>query len=196
MFKRLLLLLICSLSFLFFTAVQAADLDSDADGLSDVLEAKFQTKIDDPDSDADGYADGLEVKNYYDPLHGQGAKLKKRIEVDTKTQKLKYFLGGVDMGEYVVSTGKKSTPTPKGTFVIKNKLPRPKSQSYGVYMPYWLGLSAQGVGIHELPEWGKGKKEGADSLGKPASHGCIRLGVGPAQLIYNWAEVGTEVKIF
>jgi len=63
-------------------------------------------------------------------------------------------------------------------------------------MPYWLGLSAAGIGIHELPEWGKGKKESAADLGKAVSHGCIRLGVGPAKKLYDWAEVGTEVKVY
>ncbi len=175
---------------------RAADLDADGDGLSDLLEAKFKTSIAIPDSDGDGYADGLEINHGYDPLKGEGAKLKKRIEVNVKTQKLQYFLGDVNMGEYPVSTGKASTPTPKGSFVIKNKSLRPKSQTYGLWMPYWLGLSVAGVGIHELPEWGKGIKEGAGHLGTPVSHGCIRLGVGPAKKMYEWAEVGTEVKVY
>lgn len=32
-------------------------------------------------------------------------------------------------------------------------------------------------------------------LGKPASHGCVRLGVGPAKLLYDWTEIGTKVII-
>ncbi|PIT94907.1 hypothetical protein COT98_01760 [Candidatus Falkowbacteria bacterium CG10_big_fil_rev_8_21_14_0_10_39_9] len=103
----------------------AADLDADSDGLSDLLEAKFKTDIVNPDSDSDGYVDGLEINHGYDPLKGDGAKLKKRIEVNVKTQKLHYFLGEVNMGEYPVSTGKTSTPTPKGSFIIKNKALRP-----------------------------------------------------------------------
>lgn len=194
--RRFALILTLSLFLLFPRLSQAADLDADSDGLSDALEAKFKTDQTNPDSDRDGYPDGLEIKNGYDPLAGEGQKLKKRIEVNIKTQKLQYFLGGVNMGEYVVSTGKKSTPTPKGSFAILNKALRPKSKTYGLYMPYWMGLSAAGVGIHELPEWGKGIKEGASHLGQPVSHGCIRLGVGPAKKIYEWAEVGTEVKVY
>lgn len=194
--RRFASLLIIGLILFFPLMSQAADLDTDTDGLSDILETKFKTDISNPDTDSDGYLDGLEINNGYDPLKGEGQKLKKKIEVNTKTQKLQYFLGDVNMGEYVVSTGKKSTPTPKGIFVIQNKLTRPKSQSYGLWMPYWLGLSAAGIGIHELPEWGKGIKEGASSLGQPVSHGCIRLGIGPAKKIYEWAEVGTEVKVY
>jgi len=170
--------------------------DADADGLEDSWEIKFKTDVNNPDTDNDGYPDGLEVKNGYDPIKADKAQLKKKIEVDLKKQKLKYSLGEVNLGEFLVSTGKKSTPTPKGTFVIQNKSPRPFSQTYKLWMPYWLGLNAPGVGIHELPEWGKGQKEGALHLGTPASHGCIRLGVGPAKKIYEWAAIGTEVKIY
>jgi len=194
--RRFALVLVSLLFFVVPFFSRAADLDADSDGLSDIMEAKFKTDIVNPDSDGDGYNDGLEIAHGYDPLKADGARLKKKIEVNVKTQKLQYFLGGVNMGEYVVSTGAKRTPTPKGTFVIQNKLLRPKSQAYGLWMPYWLGLSTAGVGIHELPEWGKGKKEGADSLGRAVSHGCIRLGTGPAKKIYDWAEVGTEVKVY
>ena len=195
--KRLVFLMLLSL-LLFPLVAQAASssaVDSDADGLSDSLEAKFKSDINNPDSDGDGYADGVEIKNGYSPILGRGAKLEKRITIDTKIQKLQYFLGGVSLGEFIVSTGKKSTPTPKGEFVIKNKYARAWSSRYQLWMPYWLGLSANGVGIHELPEWGNGVKEGANHLGIPVSHGCIRLGVGPAKIIYNFTEVGTKVKI-
>ena len=50
-------------------------------------------------------------------------------------------------------------------------------------------------GLHELPEWPGGKKEGEDHLGTPVSGGCIRLGVGAAKELYEWADVGTEVII-
>ncbi|MFA7702536.1 MAG: L,D-transpeptidase family protein [Patescibacteria group bacterium] len=194
--KRFIPLLIMALILFFPSLGQTADLDTDSDGLSDAWEIKFKTDISNPDSDGDGYADGLEISNAYNPLVGEGQKLKKNIEVNIKTQKLQYFLGGSNMGEYPVSTGKASTPTPRGSFTVKNKAPRPKSQTYGLWMPYWMGLSAAGIGIHELPEWGKGIKEGASHLGTPVSHGCIRLGVGPAKKLYDWTEVGTEVKIY
>ena len=171
-------------------------MDSDADGLPDYLEIQFKADPDKPDSDNDGYKDGLEVEKGYDPTKDDGAKLKKRIEVDLAKQELKYYLGPVQLGTFRVSTGKKSTPTPKGTYVIKNKALRPLSISYHVYMPYWMGLSSPGIGIHDLPEWGVNKKEPVSTLGTPASHGCIRLASAPAKKMYEWAEVGTEVKIY
>jgi lipoprotein-anchoring transpeptidase ErfK/SrfK len=50
-------------------------------------------------------------------------------------------------------------------------------------------------GIHELPEWPDGTKEGESHLGTPVSHGCVRLGRGDAQAVYDWVEVGTPVFI-
>jgi lipoprotein-anchoring transpeptidase ErfK/SrfK len=64
-------------------------------------------------------------------------------------------------------------------------------------MPFWMAVAADGkFGIHELPEWPGGYKEGANHLGIPVSHGCIRLGVGPAKQVYDWTEVGTPVVIY
>lgn len=41
--------------------------DSDSDGLSDVLESTYGTDRDNTDSDSDGFQDGIEVENGFDP---------------------------------------------------------------------------------------------------------------------------------
>ena len=46
-------------------------IDSDSDGLSDMLESIYGTDINNPDTDGDGYTDGEEVDNGYNPL-GEG----------------------------------------------------------------------------------------------------------------------------
>jgi lipoprotein-anchoring transpeptidase ErfK/SrfK len=86
-------------------------------------------------------------------------------------------------------------PTPRGTFKISNKSKKAWSKAYGLWMPYWLGLNKGRIGIHELPIWPSGYREGAGHLGKPISHGCIRLGIGPAQYLYERVATGTEVII-
>lgn len=118
----------------------------------------------------------------------------KYIDIDLAKQLLTIFEGTNQMGQYQVSTGKASTPTPTGTRTIQDKSPRAYSAPYGLYMPWWNGLG-NSYGIHELPEWPNGYKEGESHLGTPVSHGCIRLGVGPAQTVYNWADIGTPVYI-
>lgn len=118
----------------------------------------------------------------------------KYIEINLSQQKM-YLYNSADLqGSFTVSTGKWSMPTPEGTFYIQNKIDRAWSNKYKLYMPYWQSIGG-GYGIHELPEWPNGTKEGEDHLGTPVSHGCIRLGVGPAETVYNWTEIGTVVFI-
>lgn len=169
--------------------------DADKDGLTDRMEINFRSDPTVADTDGDGFKDGEEVRNGFDP-NKAGEKLPKKIEVNLAKQELSYFLGQVRLATSTVSTGKPSMPTPKGTFSIINKSPRAWSKSYGLWMPFWMGISGGRVGFHELPEWPSGYKEGANHLGKPVSHGCIRLGVGPAEKLYRWAEVGTKVVIY
>jgi lipoprotein-anchoring transpeptidase ErfK/SrfK len=85
-------------------------------------------------------------------------------------------------------------PTPSGTRYRESKHPKAWSAKYGLYMPWWQSMGG-GYGIHELPEWPGGYKEGESHLGTPVSHGCVRLGVGPAETVYNWTEIGTPVYI-
>jgi len=176
-------------------AVKLEDNDQDHDALSDRLELAFGTKILDPDTDQDGFKDGEEIAAGYDPRQGNGAILKKRIEINLGRQELSYFLGQVRLGKFPVSSGKKGMWTPVGHFRIDGKHPRAWS-SYGLWMPWWMSLKNGYFGIHELPEWPNGAKEGADHLGRPVSHGCVRLGVGPAKLLYDWTPIGTEVFIY
>jgi hypothetical protein len=118
----------------------------------------------------------------------------KYIDVDLANQQLYLFEGQSQVGQFVISSGKWSMPTPTGTRYIDNKNPKAWSAKYGLYMPYWQSIGG-GYGIHELPEWPNGYKEGENHLGIPVSHGCIRLGVGPAQTVYNWTEIGIPVYI-
>lgn len=167
--------------------------DFDKDGLNDRLELRYKTNLVKADTDGDGYNDGDEIKNGFDPFAGDGAKLEKNIRINLSRQELSYRLGEINLGAYLISSGINGT-TPKGEFKIKNKSPKAWS-SYGLWMPYWMGIEGQRFGIHELPIWPNGYREGADHLGRPVSHGCIRLGIGPAEQIYNWVEIGTKVII-
>lgn len=169
--------------------------DYDGDGLSDRLEFNFHTDPTNPDTDGDGFKDGEEINSGFNPNQGEGAKLPKRIEINTRAQKLDYFLGGVKLGTFPVSSGKASMPTPKGHFKIDGKSLKAWSH-YGLWMPYWMSLKNGYFGIHELPVWPNGYREGENHLGVPVSHGCVRLGIGPAEFLYNWAEIGTPVFIY
>lgn len=175
--------------------VKLENSDYDQDGLNDAMELKFGTDLDSKDSDGDGYTDGEEVDHGYDPLNSEPVKLAKRIEINTSEQELSYFLGGVRMGKFLISSGVPSMPTPKGHFRIRNKHPKAWS-SYGLWMPYWMALGSGRFGIHQLPVWPSGHREGEEHLGQPASHGCVRVGLEAAKILYDWTPVGTPVFIY
>jgi hypothetical protein len=171
------------------------EVDTDNDGLSDGLELAFGTKINNPDTDGDGFSDGEEIKNGYNPKDPSPKKLEKKIEVDLSDQQLSYFLGKVKLGTFVVSTGTKNNPTPLGEFAIQNKNPEAKSKVGNLLMPYWMAFYKGLYAIHDLPVWDNGKKETTEHLGKPASHGCVRLATEDAKFLYNWTPIGTRVII-
>lgn len=178
-----------------FAGKRIIEVDQDDDGLNDGFELALKSGIKIFDTDGDGIADGEEFKNGFDPSSKENKKLEKRIEIDTKNQRLKYFLGPVRLNEFLVSTGAAATPTPKGNFAIQNKFLRPWSSLASLWMPYWMAFNGP-YGIHELPEWPGGIKEGANHLGIPVSHGCVRLPVGAAEELYNWADIGTPVIVY
>lgn len=121
----------------------------------------------------------------------------KYIDINLTSQVLTMFENGQAIDSFIVSSGKSGMDTPKGEHQIYNKHSRPWSKKYSLYMPFWMAITADGkYGLHELPEWPGGYKEGQNHLGIPVSHGCVRLGVGPAERLYNWADIGTPVIVY
>ncbi|MEK7189922.1 MAG: L,D-transpeptidase, partial [Patescibacteria group bacterium] len=104
-------------------AIEFDSTDSDGDGLSDALELAFGSDSTKVDSDDDGYNDGLEVKNAYNPVDPAPIKLPKKIIVDLSKQQLSYFLGHVELGNFLISSGVPKMPTPKGEFSVLVKKP-------------------------------------------------------------------------
>lgn len=125
------------------------------------------------------------------------AKIKegRYVDVNLSKQVLSIFENGSNQGNFRISSGKKGMNTPTGTFHILSKKKRAWSNKYKLFMPYWMQFTTQGHGLHELPEWPSGYKEGANHLGIPVSHGCVRLGVGSAETVFHFVGVGTPVYI-
>lgn len=134
-------------------------------------------------------------EEYVSPDYNLGKYPGKYIEVNLSEQMLYTIEGNTLINSYRVSTGKWSMPTPEGEYSINDKNARAYSSKYDLYMPYWMAFIGSEYGIHELPEWADGTKEGEAHLGTPVSHGCVRLGRGSAQSVYDWAEIGTPVYI-
>ncbi len=137
----------------------------------------------------------LEKSDYPDlALVKEEYKNGKYIEVDLQRQVMAVYGSGELKGLYQISTGMPGMRTPTGNFKVLRKSANVWSAVCGCWMPYAMEFKS-GLFIHELPYWpGKGR-EGETHLGQPVSHGCVRLGIGPAQEVFEFAEIGTPVII-
>ena len=97
---------------------------------------------------------------------------------------------------YRVSTGLNNS-TPVGTFKIVNKIINPPWYTAGGMIPpdspknilgsRWLGLSAQGYGIHGTTE--------PQSIGRQVTSGCVRMKNSDVEELYSIVPEGAEVVI-
>lgn len=105
--------------------------------------------------------------------------------VNLTTQRTVLFRNGVPVGASTVSTGRPGYSTPTGVFTILQKRVEHYSSTYdNAPMPYMQRLTWRGVALHagQLP-------------GYPASHGCIRLPLEFAKLLYGVTSLGMTVVI-
>jgi LysM repeat protein len=121
----------------------------------------------------------------------------KLILVSISRQHLWAYEGDRLVYSFVVSTGMGNS-TRIGTFEVLNKIPSAYGSTWNIWMPSWMGIYWSGHlqnGIHALPIMSNGAILWEGYLGTPISYGCIVLGTYEAQLLYDWAEIGTTVKI-
>jgi hypothetical protein len=122
------------------------------------------------------------------------------VEVDLSEQKLWLKLDDHVIREFVVSTGKSSTPTPVGTFPIflKNEV-RVGHAAPHYIMPRFQMFTYQGAGLHALPslstDGGVFWTEALDHIGQPMSHGCVRMLPDDADFTFDFTEIGDEIEI-
>jgi len=122
----------------------------------------------------------------------------KLIEIDLSDQRMTVWENGRVKWYWVCSTGELSRPTRTGHFSVISKIPRAYSSTYGLQMPWWLGIYWAGSsqnGIHALPILPNGQTLWAGLLGRRVSYGCIILNTANAKALYDWADIGTPVTI-
>jgi hypothetical protein len=123
----------------------------------------------------------------------------KRIEIELPEQRLRAFEHDEMVYDFSCSTGMTGTPTIAGQFQVLFKEPEAYAQRWSLDMPYFMAIYHErpgfANGIHELPINAAGQRLWSSVLGWPASYGCIILDVGDAEKLYNWAPVGTLVRI-
>jgi hypothetical protein len=95
------------------------------------------------------------------------------------------YRGGMEIAAATCSTGRPGHRTPAGVFVILEKDKTHHSSKYdNAPMPFMERLTWNGVALHagNLP-------------GYPASHGCVRLPLAFAKLLFGITTLGTPVII-
>jgi hypothetical protein len=96
--------------------------------------------------------------------------------VDLAQQRMQVFVDGALTHEWAVSTGRAGFRTPTGAWSAKRAHRHWHSRKYDAPMPYAVFFSG-GYAIHATSE--------VRRLGRPASHGCVRLAPGNAATFYN-----------
>lgn len=126
----------------------------------------------------------------------EATKPTRLILVSIPDRKLALIDDGKVIGIFPVAVGKESTPSPEGTFVIKTRLANPtyyhkgNAVAPGPKNPLgsrWMGLSEKGYGIHGT--------NAPRSIGKAASHGCIRMAKKDLEELFPLVKVGDTVQI-
>lgn len=130
-------------------------------------------------------------------LNLDGEKL---LLTDLSEQKLYVQLDGKTIREFQISSGAAKTPTPLGEYEIQLKQEmRVGGKAPHYRMPYFMWWRDGGYGFHALPSLGTDGgvfwTEARNHIGIPVSHGCIRLLPEDAKFAFEFAEIGTKVKI-
>jgi lipoprotein-anchoring transpeptidase ErfK/SrfK len=126
----------------------------------------------------------------------QEARPARRIVVSIPDRKLALMEGDRVIRIYPVAVGAAATPSPSGSFTVVKRVTHPAWYKPGKVVPpgngnplgtRWIGLSLKGYGIHGTSN--------PRSIGRPASHGCIRLRNADVEELFGLVAVGDVVEL-
>ncbi|MFN8379264.1 MAG: L,D-transpeptidase family protein [Anaerolineae bacterium] len=109
--------------------------------------------------------------------------------VSLSNQRLYAYENGVLVHSHLVSTGLPDTPTVLGDYNVYVKYQATDMSGPGYYLPGvpWTMYFYQGYAIHGT-YWHA-------NFGRPMSHGCVNLPPDEARWFYDFASVGTLVRV-
>jgi lipoprotein-anchoring transpeptidase ErfK/SrfK len=131
-----------------------------------------------------------------------------RIKVDVKTNMLGVFEGNKIVAAYPVTVGSGQIPTPIGEWKVRGVAKFPsfrydekmlnrgeRGKNFYILKPgpnnpvgvIWIALNKRGIGIHGTDE--------PDTIGKVASHGCIRLANWDIVRLAGRVKAGVAVEV-
>ncbi|MDQ6746116.1 MAG: L,D-transpeptidase [Actinomycetota bacterium] len=120
-----------------------------------------------------------------------------RLQVSLGERRLTVLLGGRPVERYTVAVGRPSAPTPTGRFSVTDRLNT--GDPSGPYGCCILALSA--LAPHAIQGWNGGNRIAIHStpetasIGKPVSHGCLRLSLPAGRWLLAHIPLGTPTII-
>jgi lipoprotein-anchoring transpeptidase ErfK/SrfK len=113
----------------------------------------------------------------------------KAIVVSVSKQRIFAFENGQLVRSHLVSTGLPATPTVLGDYKIYVKYTADDMSGPGYFLPqvpytmyFYAGYAIHGTYWH-------------NAFGREMSHGCVNLPVDESAWFFNWASVGTPVRV-
>jgi lipoprotein-anchoring transpeptidase ErfK/SrfK len=126
----------------------------------------------------------------------QSARVQRQVVVSIPDRKMVLVEDGRVLKTYSVAVGAAISPSPEGQFEIVNRVVKPTYYHSGTVIEAgprnplgtrWIGLSQKGYGIHGTNIPG--------SIGKAASHGCIRMAKADLEELFEMVRPGDTVEI-
>lgn len=120
----------------------------------------------------------------------------RQVLVSIPDRQLAVLEDGRVLKVFPVAVGADESPSPDGVFQIINRLSNPTYYHPGKVIPAgpdnplgsrWIGLNLKGYGIHGT--------NAPRSIGKAASHGCIRMAKRDLEQFFEMVRVGDTVVI-
>jgi len=126
----------------------------------------------------------------------QQDKPDRRVVISIPHRKLALVEDGQVLRVFDTAVGAAKSPSPVGDFAIVTRIPNPTHYTPGKVIPpgksnplgtRWIGLTVKGYGIHgtNVPR----------SIGKAASHGCIRMRNRDVEELFELVSVGDKVEL-
>jgi len=131
-----------------------------------------------------------------EPVPGDAGRKNRVVLVSLVDRKLAVIDNGTVIATFQVAVGAKFSPSPTGEFTIISRVSNPTYYHHGTVIPTgkdnpvgtrWVGLNLKGYGIHGT--------NAPRSIGRAASHGCIRLRNRDMERLFTMLRVGDVVQI-
>lgn len=126
----------------------------------------------------------------------------KHLEISLSRHEVTVCQGTTEIKSYPIAVGRRGWETPVGTFRVAQMLHNPTwihpftgeairgGDPQNPLGHYWIGFWTNGknwIGFHGTPN--------PESVGKPASHGCIRMYNKDVEELFHQVNLGTPVTV-